>query len=60
MYLNPIQQKIFAIIEPFPLRNTLVKSTNLIETSQIDLGETVTKMLRLIHAVSQSIGIPEF
>ncbi len=49
MYLNPIQQKILSIIEPLPLRNALVKSTNLIETSQIGLGETVTKMLRLLR-----------
>ncbi len=48
MQLNPLQQKILSIIEPLPLRNALVKST-LIETSQIGLGETVTKMLRLLR-----------
>lgn len=49
MQLNPLQQKILSIIEPLPLRNSLVKSTNLIEKSQVGLGETVTNMLRFLR-----------
>ncbi|MBW4665703.1 MAG: hypothetical protein KME01_16160 [Chroococcus sp. CMT-3BRIN-NPC107] len=60
MYLNPIQRKILSIIEPLPLQKALIKSTNLIETSQIGLGKTITKMLRLLRRHQPMNEIPGF
>lgn len=46
MKLTPFQQKIISSIEPLPLRNPLASSTNLIEKSQVRIGETIARILR--------------
>ncbi|MBD1926116.1 family 43 glycosylhydrolase [Trichocoleus sp. FACHB-90] len=46
MKLNPLHKKILSGIEPLPLRNSIVSSTNLTERGLIRIGETVTGILR--------------
>ncbi|MBV8882380.1 MAG: family 43 glycosylhydrolase [Chroococcidiopsidaceae cyanobacterium CP_BM_RX_35] len=49
MRLNKIHQKVISILEPLPVANNYLPSVNIIERSQIRVGETVTGILRSLR-----------
>ncbi|MEW5858503.1 MAG: family 43 glycosylhydrolase, partial [Cyanobacteriota bacterium] len=49
MRLSKFQQKVISILEPLPVENKHLPSTNIIERGQIGIGETATRILRSLR-----------